>query len=324
MSKYTFNSFLADEFESYLKHREASGYKRNTSLPINLKRFDTFIVENCMGDTFTKENANKWLMRREDETPIAHYRRINDTKNFFLFIFPRGYEIFLFDDVKSPPRDFVPHIYTKDEIRRYFKAVDSYTSKKNRYNSIQIPILFRLLYCCGTRIDETLMIRKKDVDLEAGVIRLSETKNEKERYIVLSDELLSLMKSFAAKTFYLLLDDEYIFRNYKGGHLHKDSAYEIHRKILQMAGIPYLGDGHGPRIHDWRFTFAVHSFKYMSDKGIDMYVALPILSTYMGHGSIAATEYYLKMTQDLFPSITEKMAKTADAVFGEVGDVSSF
>lgn len=321
MSNYTFHSFLADEFEAYLKHRKDCGYGRNSSLNMNLKKFDTFIVENCKGDNFTKEDADKWLIREEDEKPIAHYRRINDTKNFFLFVFPRGYRIFLFDDVKSPPRDFAPHIYTDDEIRRYFDAVDSYTTEKNRYHSIQIPILFRLLYCCGTRIGETLMIRKKDVDLEAGVILLSETKNEKERYIVLSDELLSLMKSFAAKTFYLLLDEEYIFRNYKGGRLHKDSVYNIHRRLLQMAGIPYLGEGNGPRIHDWRFTFAVNSFKYMSDNDIDMYVALPILSTYMGHGSIFATEYYLKMTQELFPSITEKMKKTADTVFGEVDNV---
>lgn len=67
---------------------------------------------------------------------------------------------------------FSAHIYSSDEIRRYFSAVDTYDSGMNLYHKVQFPILFRLLYCCGTRITETLMIRKKDVDLEEGMTGL--------------------------------------------------------------------------------------------------------------------------------------------------------
>ena len=48
---------------------------------------------------------------------------------------------------------------------------------------------------------------------------------------------------------------------------------------------------------------AVYSFKQMTDSGLDMYVALPILSTYLGHKTIFATEKYydklvIKSTQE--------------------------
>lgn len=321
MSTYTFRSFLASEFESYIEHRRNSGYSPRDQVLVDLRRFDEFIAENCTEEVFSKENADRWIEKRENESPKGHYKRVNNSKNFFLFIYPRGYDIFLFDDVKNPPKTFVPHIYTEDEVKRYFDVVDNYESRMNRYSVIQLPVLFRLLYCCGTRINETLAIKKEDVDLENGVIHLTTTKNQKERYIVLSDEVLHLMRDFADKTFYAIKDNEYIFRNTHGRRLGRDSVEEIHHDILRRAGIPDLRDGKGPRIHDWRHTFTVHAFKHMADNGTDMYVALPILSTYLGHGTIMATEYYLRLTLELFPSIEEKMSKTADAVFGEISYV---
>jgi integrase/recombinase XerD len=61
----------------------------------------------------------------------------------------------------------------------------------------------------------------------------------------------------------------------------------------------------------------VNAFKRMADSGMDMYVALPILSTYLGHSTIMATERYLKLTLELFPEIRDKMEKSMEEVFRE-------
>lgn len=63
---------------------------------------------------------------------------------------------------------------------------------------------------------------------------------------------------------------------------------------------------------------AVYSFKQMTDSGLDMYVALPILSTYLGHKTIFATEKYIRLTLQLFPYIEEKFHFTVDRIFGSV------
>lgn len=316
MARIEFKSLFADELTAYLRHREVNGLD-NSGANAQMKRLDHFLATHCKDKRFTKEHADKWQNRLPEESPRGHYIRINFSKRFFLYLFPQGYDIFLFDDVRNPPKTFSAHIYSSDEIWRYFSAVDTYDSGMNLYHKVQFPILFRLLYCCGTRITETLMIRKKDVDLEEGIILLSETKNKKERYVVLSEGLLDLMRQFADKTFYRLHDEDYIFQNYKGKRLRSDPVYEAHRMILVKAGIPYRGNGEGPRIHDWRHTFAVNAFKRMADFGMDMYVALPILSTYLGHSTIMATERYLKLTLELFPEIRDKMEKSMDEVFRE-------
>ncbi|WP_233432545.1 tyrosine-type recombinase/integrase [Thermoanaerobacterium aotearoense] len=202
-------------------------------------------------------------------------------------------------------------------MQKYFSAVDTFDSSKNKKDKIQYPVLFRILYCCGTRINETLGIRKQDVDLDAGIIKLSETKNDCDRYIVLSDELRSLIKQYASKCFYLLNEEDYIFTLANGRRCSGDIIYEHHRMFLKKAGIPYIGNGEGPRIHDFRHTFAVNSFKQMLDTGIDIYVALPILSTYLGHKTIYATERYVRLTMSMFPYIEKQFKDKMDAVFGE-------
>jgi hypothetical protein len=55
----------------------------------------------------------------------------------------------------------------------------------------------------------------------------------------------------------------------------------------------------------------------MIDAGMDMYVSLPILSTYLGHKTIFATERYLRLTMGIYPYIEEKFKSKMESVFGE-------
>ena len=317
MSKPVFNSVFADEIYSYLDYKVALGFKAS-SYHTHLRQFDCFCVEQGIKKpVFTVNNAAKWLQKRDTEATTTHYSRVNSIKHLLIFLSLKGYEIFITRDIKLKPTKFQPHIYNDEEVTRYFYAVDTYKPSRNRKDAIQYPVLFRLIYCCGTRINETLSIRKKDVDLENGIIKLLETKNGIERYIVLSDDLRVLVKEFAAKCFYLLGDENYIFTHSNGGRMRGDTIYKVHRLFLWQAKIPYIGGGKGPRVHDWRHTMAVRSFKQMIDSGIDMYVALPILSTYLGHKTIFATEHYIRLTMSIYPHIEEKFKSRMEMVFGE-------
>lgn len=318
MKTPVFKSVYSEQLLNYLNYRKSCGLKNVQSEYQYYRKLDQFIItEKIKEISFTKEQSLMWCNRQFNESEIGRYKRINHTKKFFEYLFLQGFNVFQFRDVKSPVRNFVPHIYSDNEITRYFLAVDTYQSDVNKKNYAQLPVLFRIFYCCGTRITETLMIRKKDVDLKEGLIKLSETKNKKHRYVVMSDSLHRLMKVFASKTFYLLSDTDYIFTNLQGGYFSRDWINELHIKFLGEARIPYLGGSKGPRIHDWRHTFAVNAFRKMIDEGLDMYVALPILSSYLGHKNIIATERYLRLTMNMYPFIEKKFSKTAEQVFGE-------
>jgi integrase len=89
--------------------------------------------------------------------------------------------------------------------------------------------------------------------------------------------------------------------------------------VIWAAGISHGGRSNGPRVHDFRHTFSVYSLKAMTDKGMDIYCALPLLSTYLGHASLSATGQYVRLTQDMFPEIIEKVnAIAAFVIPGEV------
>ena len=319
MKKKPFTSVFAGEMNAYLQNKVSSGFQEK-SFVYHLKNFDRFCLDHELTTpSFSRKLGDEWIKRRESEASTTHYSRINAIKQFLNYLTHKGFDVFITRDIAFKQTSFQPHIYTAEEVRRYFGAVDTFDSSRNRKDQIQYPVLFRLLYCCGTRINETLGIRKQDVDLDAGIIKLFETKNNCERYIVLGEDLAFLMKQFASRCFYLLNGTDYIFTSANGSRLSGDSLYQHHRLFLKKAGIPYLGSSRGPRIQDWRHTFSVNSFKQMADAGIDLYVALPILSAYLGHKTIYATERYVRLTMNLFPEIEKKFSAKMDAVFGEVG-----
>lgn len=315
MKKYKYNSIFADEICKYINLKVDEGY-HSSSYEMYLRIFDRFCIEhNITEPIFSKQHAAQWRNRRETESVSTQYNRINVIKHFLKYLALKGYNVVVAYDLKFKKSDFYPHIYTNEEVKRYFYAVDTYSSLKNKKDVIQYPVLFRILYCCGTRISETLGIRKKDVDLIKGIIILNETKNDNQRYIVLGDDLRELLNQYADKTFYLLDDDDYIFSNVNGFRLSVKTIYECHRIFLKRAGITYIGDGKGPRIHDWRHHMAIYSFKQLADLGFDMYVALPILSAYLGHKTIYATEKYIRLTMELFPYINEKFHDKIAEIF---------
>lgn len=316
MARYEFVSVFADEIQNYINDKAAAGYN-GENFRRSLANFDKFCTEQAIKTpVFTTRHASSWLKQRENESHTTHYSRINTSKHFLKYLRMKGYDVYVVRDIKYKGTDFAPYIYSDDETERYFLAVDSHSSGRNRKDAIQYPVMFRILYCCGTRINETLGIRKQDVDLDKGILLLNQTKNNRQRYVVVGDDLRELLKDYADKCFYLLNDTDYIFTNANGGRLDKKTVYEKHRRFLFQAGIPYQGDGTGPRIHDWRHHMAVYSFKRMADSGLDMYVALPILSAYLGHKTIFATEKYVRLTLQLFPYIEEKFHPLVDRIFG--------
>lgn len=59
----------------------------------------------------------------------------------------------------------------------------------------------------------------------------------------------------------------------------------------------------------------------MADQGIDLYCSLPILSTYIGHTSILATERYIRLSKEIYPDIETKISSITGMIYPEVYDV---
>ncbi len=227
---------------------------------------------------------------------------------------------FRFHCISQGTSNFTPYIFTKEELERFFTAVDQNTPKVSvsPLRHLIMPVLFRLLYACGLRVSEATHLRTRDVDLRQGTLILRNTKGGKERMVGISDSMLTRMKDYRNRTEINSVRSEYFFPAPDTGFYDTSMIYSYFRKYLQAAGIPHRGRGAGPRMHDLRHTFSVHVLNKWSLEGKDLYTCLPILSTYLGHSNIYITEEYLRLVPDSYNNLTKSFEQNFADIFPEV------
>lgn len=197
---------------------------------------------------------------------------------------------------------FTPHIFTVEEIRRLLYAADNLPVRNNApTRHLVIPAVIRLLYCCGFRIGEVLRLRVKDVDLDTGIITVHNGKGGKDRLVPVHNSVIEYLRSYSAQ----LPDEREWFFPSACGHYSIKTIYDNFRELLFACNIPHTGNG--PRVHDFRHTFAVHTLEKQLSDGYDPMVIVPRLAAYLGHKSYRETCWYIHLTVASFPELSQKL-----------------
>jgi integrase len=71
-------------------------------------------------------------------------------------------------------------------------------------------------------------------------------------------------------------------------------------------------------VHDLRHTFAVTSLAQMAESGVDLYAMMPILSKYLGHQSLSATDSYVRLTSEMYPALLRNIDMICLNVFPDI------
>ena len=150
------------------------------------------------------------------------------------------------------------------------------------------------------------------------MLTIKNSKFNKSRIVAMSASLTEACAVLMGRIHLLTNDDDYFFKNRDGSRRSKGTVSDRFRELLWESNIPYRGKGYGPRLHDLRHSFCCHALKNMSESGIDMYCSLPVLSTFIGHSSITATERYLRLTEEFYPDIAQKAHTSFLSVYPEV------
>jgi site-specific recombinase XerD len=150
--------------------------------------------------------------------------------------------------------------------------------------------------------------------LDEHYIYLLKTKNGSERIVPIGESMESVLRQYIEYRDRMPVKgisagDALLFVKSDGTVLNQGVVYQNFRKILDICGIPHFGNHHGPRVHDLRHTFAVHSLVQMGRSGMDLYTGLPILSTALGHHSLTATEQYVRLTCSMYPELEEQCSE---------------
>jgi integrase/recombinase XerD len=307
----SYKSIYGLHINHFIEMKRALGFKYETGAVI-LDQIDR-LAEQCAETSsgITKEFAEKWSKKRIEESDFYKYCRISFLAQFSSYLIDMGIQSYI---PKLPPYQqstFIPYIYSQKEIGDIFKACDELRMSVLNMKSCLfcMPTLIRLLYSTGLRISEALVMKMEDVNLDENYLRVIDCKNGKERIIPISDSLASICKEYVKYRNQLPMGKTksgYFFVELDGSKCGRNVGVWF-KKCLKKAAIPNIGRGHGPRIHDLRHTFAVTSLANMADSGIDLYASLPILSNYLGHQSLKATDHYVRLTANMHPELIKDL-----------------
>lgn len=316
-----YSSALAPYITGLIEQKQALGYKYSCE-PSILRRFDSFCSERYPHEAvISRELMLDWATKRPGEHPATLQGRITPVKELAKYMARLGHEAFILPRGMMPRvAKYVPHIYTNDELKRIFSETDRchYCSEVPHRHFV-MPIFFRLLYSCGLRLTEARLLKMEDVDLADGVITLTNAKLGKHRQLPVSPEMLARLKSYHRSVHLLSSPSDWFFPGYGGIPMTSGNVEKNLRKFLWRAGISHGGRGKGPRVHDLRHTMAVHCLRRWVMEGKDLRALLPVLQAYLGHVSLGDTAYYLHLTVDLFPNITEQVEKALGNIIPKAG-----
>lgn len=308
MASYVLKSNFKGDIQSFLDLKHSIGYKYTTA-QIIIEQFDFMCYSKYPNESvLTEEIAINWAKPRKNESPAYTQSRIVVVREFAKYLITLSKVAFVIPTSYIPKGEkYVSYIYSNNELKKIFDVIDNgkFTCRIEKCYTI-FPIIFRLFYCCGLRISEARKLKVKDVDLNNGIIAVYESKNDSDRLVPVSDTLQAMIIEYSKKMHLNSCGNDYFFYlDNKNKIISKGILEKAFVRILRVANIE-KNKNINPRIHDLRHTFAVNCLKKFIKENKDLLAYLPILKTYMGHSKFISTEYYLKLTNDMFPDILDK------------------
>ena len=166
----------------------------------------------------------------------------------------------------------VPEILTKDELSRVFENV----------SNLQNKAVLMTMYGTGVRISEACSLRVRDIDSEAMRVFVNHGKGGKDRYTLLSQTNLEILREYW-KAYRPKHPDGWLFLCHdKSGKANIRAVEDAFNAAAKRAGI-----AKNVTTHTLRACFATH----LLEAGADIYQIKQLL----GHASINSTTFYLRL-----------------------------
>lgn len=301
-----FTGPLAAVLHGLVAEKQGAGYRYGKTAR-DLLRLDRFCMSVGHHETsLPRELVLCWIAKQAHETETTRHHRVSLIRIVGEYMQRCGYLAYVYPrhtDSRTPSR-YTPYIFSRTELARLFTSVDACgPDRASPQRHTVFPTLFRLLYGCGLRVSEALALRVRDVDLAAGTVHIRGAKFGKERVVPLHPSLVERFRQYLPTSPVLTDPDRSVFPSSQGGAYSVSTVYVYFRRFLWAAGISHGGRGRGPRLHDMRHSFAVHCLQRWVTDGVELSVALPYLSAYLGHTDLKGTQDYLRLTAELYPHI---------------------
>ena len=307
-------STLTQELDCYLAIRRGLGYDLTTAERI-LRRFAAF-ADARKARYLTTELFLAWQANFGRANQQTWSARLGMVRQFALWlsgIDPRN---------EVPPKALTPsryrrsrpYIYSDQEIAQVMAEAARLPST-NGIRALTFTALFGLIAVTGLRVSEALSLDNGDVDLECGVLTIRRGKFGKARIVPLSRSATDKLIAYAKERDRLLgRIPKSFFVSDMGNRPDDCSARYNFAIVCQRVGLrppqKFNRHGRGPRIHDLRHTFAVHTIVDWYRTGKDPEREMIKLTTYMGHVKPEHTYWYIEAVPELLELATTRATRT--------------
>lgn len=293
-------SNFAQHIENYIQFKCSIGYSES-SYRVRMKQFDRFCALHFPdADSVSEEIVRKWSRLWNGESENNRIQRMVALKGLLDYLnassirtyaIPQGWIRKL--------RPSMPYLYSTGELESFFQGADTLpASWRSKLREFIAPVIFRMHFCCGLRPQETVALRRRDVDLEAGTLYIADSKAHKDRLVPMSQDLCGLCRKYDAIMSRQFPGREYFFqRTVENMPVTAEWQGDLFRSCAKHAGMDFP-DRAWPRVYDFRHNFATYVIRKWIREGKNVSTMLPCLSGYMGHASLNATAYYIHLVPE--------------------------
>lgn len=292
---------MVSKVKEYLRLRRALGFQMRSQEEMLLP-FAKYLDHSGHRGPFTTDMALRWA-NRPQLARSYRAKRLSAVRCFARYLTVRD------GRTEVPDRHLVPkvffrqrpHLYSQREVKQLLEATDrllpSYPLKRLVYRT-----LFGLLACTGLRISEAIKLNSAHVDLKNCVLRIEKTKFKKSRLVPLHPTAARALRRYAEARYgqQTACDGSPFFVNRRGNRLTYAAVRWAFEHVRDLLG---WKNGNGewprPRIHDLRHTFACRRLLCWYRQGKNVQNLIAALSTYLGHGKVTDTYWYLTGTPEL-------------------------
>ena len=309
MSTCLFRSTLAARLESFLALRRASGRRAMQDQKL-LRYFDGVLFGRLKpGAPITSAIVDEWVTSMKHLSVGTRINRLSLVRQFCAYLRHFDARTCIVHLSFLPHRTRpAPHIYSATEVRNIMAAARE-IGPVDTLRPAVIVTLIGLLYATGLRIGEALKLTLADVDLRRRLLIVRETKFRKTRYVPLSASTARHLADYLRKrkrSGFSVEAHARVFVTRTGGPYGQAGVYTVFLQVLRRLGLRGPKGQRGPRLHDFRHTFAVNRLLAWYRQGENVSAKLPLLSTYLGHTSVTATEIYLHATAELLETVGKR------------------
>jgi integrase/recombinase XerD len=182
----------------------------------------------------------------------------------------------------------LPAVLSADEVVRFLEAV----------SSLKARVALTTAYAAGLRVSEVVGLKAADIDSDRMVIRVECGKGGKERYVMLSEQLLGILRSY----WRLAHPERFLF---PGRDKHRPIEPTVLHAACRSARVAASIDKR-VSVHVLRHSFATH----LLESGVD----IRIIQVLLGHENLSTTARYTRVSSHVIARTESPLERSCNPV----------